>query len=270
MKIRCRALALACVLAASPTVAAAHEFWLEPAATQVPPGGQLQADIRIGQDMTGTVYSFIPKWFKAFDIIEGDVRRPVDSFIGDQPAVNEAAQHTGLAQITYWSEPDYLTYKSLEKFENFATTEGLDGAIAAHRTRGLPESGFEESYIRHAKALIAVGDGRGADSLTGLPHELVAEANPYVAPIGADIPIRLYLNGTPRVNALVSVFRRAPDGVVSVDRVRTDAEGRIKAAADPGFYLIGAVILQEPPDDLATTYGVVWHSIWASLTFSRE
>ena len=269
MAIR-RILALASLLALASPLAAAHEFWLEPLAPRVPEGGKLQADIRIGQDMAGTVYSYIPKWFKAFDIIENGQRRPVDSFIGDRPALNETATGAGLAQIVYRSEPDYLTYKNLEKFASFAANEGLDGALAAHRARGLPESGFEESYVRHAKALIAVGDGAGADSLTGLPHELVAEANPYLTPLGAPIPVRLYFDGVPRPGALVSVFRRAPDGAVTVERLRADGDGRIQTATAPGVYLIGAVLLQEPPEDLAISYGVVWHTVWASLTFARD
>lgn len=269
MAIR-RIFALASVLTLASPVAAAHEFWLEPLAPRIAEGGKLQADIRIGQDMAGTVYSYIPKWFKAFEIIENGQRRPVDSFIGDQPAVNETAHSAGLVQMVYRSEPDFLTYKTLEKFTSFAATEGLDGALEAHRARGLPESGFEESYVRHAKTLIAVGDGAGEDGLTGLPHELVAEANPYLAPAGAPIPIRLYLDGAPRTNALISVFRRTPDGTVSVERLRTDGDGRIQAASAPGFYIVGAVLLQEPPRDLEISFGIAWHTVWASLTFARD
>lgn len=269
MAIR-RIFALATVLALASPFATAHEFWLEPLAPRIAEGGKLQADIRIGQNMAGTVYSYIPKWFKSFEIIENGQRRPVDSFLGDQPALNETARATGLVQVVYHSETDFLTYETLEKFASFAATEGLDGALEAHRARRLPESEFQESYVRHAKALIAVADGVGEDGLTGLPHELVAEANPYLAPIDAPIPFRLYLDGKPRVNALVSVFRRAPNGTVTVERIRTDNDGRIKAAAAPGFYVLGAVLLQEPPQNLVISFGTAWHTVWASLTFARD
>jgi uncharacterized GH25 family protein len=249
---------------------AAHEFWLEPLEPRVAERGALQADIRVGQNMVGTSYSYIPEWFKSFEIIENNVRRPVDSFIGDRPAVNEQATADGLTQIVYRSEPDFLTYKVLDKFVSFAAKEGLDGALEAHRARGLPDSGFKESYVRHAKALIAVGAGAGEDGLTGLPHELVAEENPYLVPGGAPIPIRLYFEGTPRAGALIKVFHRAPDGAVTITRLRTDASGRIETARAPGVYLIGAVLLQMPPDDLAISHGVVWHTVWASLTFGRD
>ena len=265
-----RILAAAFILVLAAQSAAAHEFWLEPLEPRVAERGALQAQIRIGQNMVGTVYSYIPEWFKTFDIIENGTRRPVNSFLGDQPAVNEPATRNGLAQIVYRSEPDFLTYEVLDKFISFAAKEGLDGALEAHRARGLPDRGFKESYVRHAKALIAVGAGAGEDGLTGLPHELVAEENPYLAPSGTPIPIRLYFEGIPRTGALISVFHRAPDGAVTISRPRTDASGRIETGEAPGVYLIGAVLLQEPPDDLVISNGVVWHTVWASLTFGRE
>ncbi len=265
-----RLLAAAFALVLTAPSVAAHEFWLEPLEPRVAERGALQADIRVGQNMVGTSFSYIPEWFKSFEIIENNVRRPVDSFIGDRPAVNEQATADGLAQIVYRSEPDFLTYKVLDKFVSFAAKEGLDGALEAHRARGLPDSGFKESYVRHAKALIAVGAGAGEDGLTGLPHELVAEENPYLVPGGAPIPIRLYFEGTPRAGALIKVFHRAPDGAVTITRLRTDASGRIETARASGVYLIGAVLLQMPPDDLAISHGVVWHTVWASLTFGRD
>jgi cobalt/nickel transport protein len=265
-----RILAAAFILALTVPSAAAHEFWLEPMEPRVTERGALQADVRVGQNMVGTSYSYIPEWFKSFEIIENGVRRPVDSFIGDRPAVNEPATADGLAQIVYRSKPDFLTYKVLGKFVSFATKEGLDGALESHRARGLPDNGFAESYVRHAKALIAVGTGAGEDGLTGLSHELVAEDNPYLAPSGGPISIRLYFEGAPRAGALIKVFHRAPDGAVTIGRLRTDARGRIETGQAPGVYLISAVLLQVPPDDLAASHGVVWHTVWASLTFGRE
>jgi uncharacterized GH25 family protein len=266
----CRILAAAFILALTAQSVAAHEFWLEPMVPRVTERGDLQADVRVGQNMVGTSYSYIPEWFKSFEIIENGVRRPVDSFIGDRPAVNEPATADGLVQILLHSKPDFLTYKVLDKFVSFAAKEGLDGALEAHRARDLPDGGFKESYVRHAKALIAAGTGAGEDGLTGLPHEIVAEDNPYLAPSGGPISIRLYFKGIPRAGALIKVFHRAPDDAVTISRLRTDASGRIETGQAPGVYLIGAVLLQEPPDDLAASHGVVWHTVWASLTFGRE
>ena len=121
-----RILAAAFILVLTVPSAAAHEFWLEPMVPRVAERGALQADVRVGQNMVGTSYSYIPEWFKSFEIIENGVRRPVDSFIGDRPAVNEPATADGLAQIVYRSKPDFLTYKVLDKFVSFAAKEGFD------------------------------------------------------------------------------------------------------------------------------------------------
>ena len=139
-----RILAAAFVLVLTAPSALAHEFWLEPLEPRVAEGGALQVDVRIGQNMVGTAFSYIPEWLKSFDIIENGTRRPVDSFIGDRPAVNESAIEDGLAQIVYHSKLDFLTYKVWGKFKRFAAKEGLDGYISDYVTdQDLP--GYIES-----------------------------------------------------------------------------------------------------------------------------
>ncbi len=247
----------------------AHEFWIEPRAPQVAPGGLVEADVRIGQKLAGTVYGFFPKWFESFEFVTADERRAVGSIIGDEPAVHEAAGAAGLARLIYRSIPDVVRYKTFGKFESFAATEGLDGAGARHRARGLPEADFAEAYVRFAKTLVAVGDGHGADAADGMAYELVAETNPFTSPAGAPIAVLLLADGAPAPGAQVALFRRDPAGAVTVDLLRTDATGHVAAAAAPGFYLLSAVRLLEPPAEMAERMSVVWLTEWASLAFHR-
>lgn len=263
---RTLALMIAGLLATPPAIA--HELWLEPTAPRAAPGAVYEVKIRIGQMLEGPDYSYLPSWFDRFEVIENGVARPVASMVGDLPAVSETADGAGLVTLVFLSNAHSLEYKDFQKFEAFVETEGLDRGVEMHRARGLPESGFVETYVRSAKALIAVGDGEGADAPRGLPFEFVAEANPFSATSG--IPVRLTWKGAPQENVQVSIFRRAPDGVVTVERARTGFDGRIAAPTDPGFYLLSAVRLMEPPPELAKSQRAVWHSVWASLAYWRR
>lgn len=247
----------------------AHELWLEPTSTTTAPGGRLEAEIRIGQMLEGPNYSFLPSWFERFDVISDGAARPVAGFVGDLPAVGETAGGAGLTTLVYLSTPDTLDYETFGKFLDFARKEGLDGAEDRHRARGLPEENFRETYVRSAKALIAVGDGAGDDAPVGLPYEFVVETNPFTTAAGRALQARLLWEGAARPGAQVSVFRRAPDGTVAVERLRTDADGRVRFAAPAGFYLLSAVRLVEPPPKLAREKAAVWHTLWASATFHR-
>lgn len=249
--------------------AAAHEMWLEPTRAAIEPGAVYEIEIRIGQNLSGPDYSYLPNWFDRFQIIEADVARPVDSFIGDLPAVSETAGAAGLLTLVYLSTADIVDYPTLEKFLVFTEKEGLDGAAERHRARSLPDADIRETYVRSAKALVKAGDGAGQDRARGLPFEFVAEANPFTAPPGASIPVRLYWQGDPQANVQVSIFRRDAEEQVTVERVRTDAEGRVQVPGAPGFYLLSAVRLDEPPAKLAADKNADWHTVWAALTYHR-
>lgn len=262
---RIAALIAAGLVTTPPAALHAHELWLEPVTPVIAPGDAYDVQIRVGQMLEGPTYSYLPSWFDRFDVIEDGVARPVASIVGDLPAVSETAGDPGLVTLVYLSTADVLEYKTFQKFEAFVEAEGLDGGVERHRARGLPEAGFVETYIRSAKALIAVGEGAGEDAAHGLPFEFVAEANPFAAT--SKIPVRLLWEGAPQPDVQVSIFRKAPDGAVTLERVRSDAEGRIPAPTAPGFYLLSAVRLMEPPPDLARAHRAVWHSVWASLTY---
>jgi hypothetical protein len=139
--------------------------------------------------------------------------------------------------------------------------EGQDAA------RGLPETGFRETYRRHAKSLIAVGSGAGADRAVGLAIEIVALANPYTDDLSAGLPVLVLLDGEPRRDVQVELFETALDGTVTITLHRTDADGRAVLPVRPGMeVLVDSVVLRRLPNDDPAA-GPVWHSDWASLTF---
>ena len=167
------------------------------------------------------------------------------------------------------SRPAKVTYETLEKFLSFATNKGFPEAEAMHQAEGFTETDFSESYTRYSKALIAVGDGAGADFRTGLETEIVALANPYVDPLGGVMPVQVFYGDDVRADAQVELFEKAPDGTVEITLLRTDADGIVQLPVQPGHaYMADAVVLRLPDPELAEQQGVIWESLWAELNFA--
>lgn len=250
----------------APASLAAHEFWIEPQVFAVDPGAPLVADLLVGEKLDGATYSFVPPNFTRFDILLGSAVLPVEGRAGDKPALNMAVESEGLAVAVHVSRDYKLTYDSWEKFEIFCKHKDFAWVLARHDARGLPRDTVRERYSRHAKSLIALGDGKGADREAGLVTEIVALANPYTDDLSQGLPVRVLYHGKPRANAQVEVFARNAGGAVSVETNRTDADGRAMIDVLPGhFYLVDSVVMREL--DVTAPTDPAWESLWASLTF---
>ncbi|MFA8387724.1 MAG: DUF4198 domain-containing protein [Pelagibaca sp.] len=256
-------LALACL----PVSLSAHEFWIDPVEYSVASDGTLVATLRVGENFAGAEQPYLDRSFERFDMQCAGRLAPVPGRAGDRPALNVAAPRDGLCVIIHQTTDYLLTYNEWQKFVDFVEHKDFDGVLAQHAARGLPESGFVELYSRHAKSLIAVGDGAGRDAKVGLLTEIVAEANPYTDNMAGGLPIRVLYNGAPRADAQVELFARPPSGRVKVTLHRTDANGRVILPVQPGYaYLADAVVLR--PLEPRAENDPVWESLWASLTFA--
>lgn len=247
-----------------PTVAAAHEYWIEPLFHRVAAGEAIVANLRLGEQFKGDLYPFIPQKSLGTWLVDGDGARPWGSRIGDIPAFRETPARPGLHVLAYYSTASRLHYGDPGKFRSFLENEGLAWVLEEHRQRGFAEIGFDEAFSRCAKALVQVGDGSaGSDAAIGLPLELIANANPYALEAGAPVlPVTLLWQGAPLADAQITVFRDL-DGVAET-KVRTTPDGTADIPLGPGGkFLLNAVHMipwDERPLD-------AWHSYWASLTF---
>ncbi|MEM1077920.1 MAG: DUF4198 domain-containing protein [Pseudomonadota bacterium] len=243
-----------------------HEFWISPEAYQIPPGGQIIAELRVGEKLKGAGYPFIPARTERFEILQGDQKIETGAQIGDRPALNREMPAPGLAIVIHETADNRLTYREWKKFVAFTDHKDFAWAQEAHQTRGLPETGFVETYRRYGKSLVAVGNGNGADMAVGLETEIVALANPYTDDLTGGLPVRVLHLGAPRQDVQVEFFARAPDGTVTVSLHRTDEAGVAVLPMSPGTeYLVDAVIIEalDPTEERDP----VWHTLWASLTF---
>lgn len=223
------------------------------------------ADLRNGQKFTGNKLVYFARRTQRFDIVQGDQVTPYKGRMGDLPAFQLDQIGDGLLVIGHETVPETLTYETWEKFQAFVAHKGFTDIIQRHQARGLSEQDFTETYSRHAKALIAIGDGIGADSLLGMETEFVALANPYTDDLSLGLPIQLFYQDKPRANTQVEVFERAPDGTVSIFLRHTDTQGYARIPVKARHtYLLDAVVMRPAP----IAEGPVWQSLWAALTFA--
>ncbi|APG46925.1 DUF4198 domain-containing protein [Phaeobacter porticola] len=253
--------------------ALSHEFWISPEEYQVKLGTSVQADLRNGQNFSGARLPYFDNRIARFEVSDGSSLRPYSGRMGDMPALQLDPPTAGLLIVVHETQPDQLTYDNWEDFAKFAAHKDFANIESRHTARNLPREGFVERYTRHAKSLIAVGAGMGADRATGLLTEFVALANPYTDDLSQGLPVQLLFKGQPRVDAQIEVFDRNPAGEVATILTRTDADGRAAIAVTSGHtYLLDAVVLEplKPAADSATKAKPipVWQTHWAALTFA--
>ncbi len=258
----------ALVLAAQPGFG--HEFWIDPDSYFTEPGAPVTAHLRNGENFEGIALAWFENRFTRFEVAVGDAVTPVTGRTGDTPALATTAPAAdGLMIVLHETAPSRLTYTSWDKFLTFAAHKDFPDAAADHAAAGWPKEGFRESYTRHAKSLIAIGSGQGADRAFGLATEFIALSNPYESGFDGEMRVRLFYGGRPRADAQVEVFARAPDGAVTVRLFRTDETGQASVPVLPGHsYLFDAVVLRPSAEAGTAERAPVWETLWAALTFS--
>jgi uncharacterized protein DUF4198 len=249
---------------------ASHEFWIEPDQYQVPIGGTLQADFKNGQNFRGTTLGFFDRRSETYALIANDKRTELMPRAGDRPALNVPAPLADtLAVVIHETAPSTLTYKEWAKFLKFAEHKDFQSAAMDHAAAGWPMEGFKERYTRHAKSLIAVGSGAGADASTGMQTEFVALSNPYAPGFDGQMRVRVLYQGAVRPDAQVEVFDRARSGDVTVTLYRTNAQGEAVIPVSSGHsYIFDAVVLRPAADMVDPKTDPVWETLWAALTFA--
>lgn len=243
------------------------EFWIAPERYQIGPDEPVVANLRTGRRFEGENMGFAAAGLHRFELLLGEHHLPIEGRSGDIPAVDQPVAEEGLVQIVHESSGPVVVWTDWTDFTAFVNIRNFPWAIEDHHDRGLPEAGFRQGALRFAKALIAVGNGAGKDGAVGLEAEIVALVNPYTDDLSQGIPLLVLYQGKPLKNARITVQCRDASGIVTRRVQRTDMEGRLKAAAQPGTeYLIDAVVLR-PLTGSSKANSPVWEALWASLTF---
>ena len=242
-----------------------HEMWLDTTTFRQAVGNEFQISLKNGQMFEGIELSYFKNRFSEFYYINDDQKFNIESRMGDTPVAVLSSNSNGLITGVYVSTKSTITYKSMDKFADFATEKGENWAIETHFASKFPETNFREDYYRFSKILIGVGDAKGEDQSMGLKHELIALTNPYITSSSDEFSVQLLFNGQPQKNKKITIFERKIDKTVGVRTAFTDSNGISKFTVTQGNkYLVDNVILElnnQPQND------TFWTSYWAALTF---
>lgn len=247
----------------------AHEFWIEPDLYQVAAGDTIVANLRNGEEFDGYGQPYVESTTNRFDMLLDGVATPIEARVGDNPAINLATEESGLAILVHEKKATTLRYARWEKFQKFADHKAFDNIKQRHQSRGLPETDFKEAYSRYSKSLLAIGNGVGGDQQVNLEVELVALSNPYTDDVANGLNVAAFYQGKPVPDVQIELFEKDQAGKVTITLLKTDNKGQVLLSVKPQrSYLADMVILREPSPEVAKQLGVVWETLWASLTFS--
>ncbi len=260
---------LAFILGLMAAPVGAHEFWIEPLEYEIGANVNLRGHIVNGQDFAGSKLPFIPQRFTHFvNYVDGQ-GQTVDGRVGDLPALDIAPVAEGLNVVAYQSKFSTVDYATWEKFQKFVDHKDFGDVLTRHLARGLPQMSFTEIYTRFSKTLIGVGTAAGADSRIGMETEIVALTNPYVDDLTNGMRVQVFYQGHVRADAQVEIFEKSPFGAVAITTLRTNKDGVATFRVKSGHsYMVDAVVLREPAQDLTAQSGAVWETLWANLTFA--
>lgn len=255
----------------APSIAIAHDFWIQPQRFWLLPGQSTSLAILVGHGPARQ------HWVLRLNRVVGLISVGPDGRRSDHSGALRQGTYAPDAELKFakpgthvvaFENTASLNSLPAERFNEYIMAEGLVPAIEFRRRTGATDQPGREIYSRRAKALVQVGRpaGQGPDQVTrpiGLALELVPEINPYRSGGANAFPVRVYYRGRPLAGAFVKLTNLDADEK-PVETHTTNGSGR--------------AIFQRPRSG-AWQFNVVWtrplsrnpdadfETIFSSLTF---
>lgn len=265
MKVRRTLPALAALLATA-LPAAAHDFWIQPAAFRLSVPGVAPMTFQIGHGAAREAWSVKPARVVQFHSVSATGALDLRPIVRDGDAPMRTPLPAGRQLIVFESNPIPNTLPA-ERFNAYLEEEGLTPAIELRRRTRAADSPGREIYSRRAKSLVQVGAVRGAQPHVtrpvGLTLEIVPERDPYTLRRGEALPVRVWYQGQPLAGALVKLTDLGADErPLAVQR--TDANGRASFRPTPDRDWLLNVVWTRP---LAGDNRADFDTVFSSLSF---
>ena len=251
-------------LCAMATAASGHEFWLNLSKFNAQPGEVVQIQTMVGDGFPGESRPRDPTKLMKFELLDSAGSIAIMGMDGADPAGIVRAQTAGTYTVGYHSKPTRVVLVG-DKFEQYLKEEGLDNAAAARKEAGKQAEDGRERFSRCAKAILSVGDDRGAgfDKVLGYPIELCADSHPALLKLDEEMSFTVLADSKPAANVLVKAVNK--DDPTRTLSARSDENGKVKFKLDKaGMWRLNAVKIA-PVSEKASDCD--WESHWASLTF---
>lgn len=287
-------LAIHCVLL-EPQLALAHEYWIAPTKTSWQTGQMFHADIRNGENFTGTAYPFNPAALHSGGLVSDTARRPLSGRPGDYPAIQLKLGEPGLHLMLLETTARTLEHDTPAAFKAFLDYHALTQVVdqyesvnhARHKHEQLDdqhasqtENAATERYYRFVKSLFHVHEKQ--DRKTKPPFLVSLEKHkdsPALDTQGQlfelsistahstteELSLLLEFRDRPMKHRQVEIlFKDASTQTVTRKVKNTDENGLATfRVSESGDYLFNSVWITP-----SAQTDVDWTSYWASLTLS--
>lgn len=243
--------------------ALAHDTWIAPTTFTSPPGVVVRLDLTSGMAFPRPETPVkLPRVAGASWRLGGEAGDILDRQMSDSSQVlRHVFSRAGVATIRVDLHPREIELSDknvAEYFEEIHAGADIRSAWAGLAGR-VP---WKETYTKHAKTFVLIGEGPGDDSWkvgVGAPVELVPGASPCQAVVGRVMPVTLLMNAEPLAGQPVGLLVEGDSTRVFHE---TDAAGRATfALTRPGRVMLFTVRLRL---DRAT---MTWTSDFCTLTF---
>lgn len=241
----------------------AHDFWLEAHPFYTETNKTVELSVHVGNEFIGESLPNIVNWYTDFSLYQASSKTEIEGELGRDPAGYFNPEQKGTYAIGYESVFHYVEIDS-DTFKKYLNEEGLDNALKYRQQHKQQKEEAKENYIRHAKALVQVGDEFEIDHSQlklGYELEIIPLDNPYKKRINDTLEIQVLYKNKPIKGILLAAFSKVhPE---KIQQLRTDQNGKVTISLNQtGPWLLKAVKI------LKIEKGEVdWQSHWASLTF---
>jgi uncharacterized GH25 family protein len=257
-----RRAALALFLAASAAPAPAHDTWIGPPIGPARPGAAIRLDLTSGGAFPQL--DFAPEASRVARAFVGLAGKTVSAKTPKRRKhgleFSLPLTRPGIASVAVSLKPRDLELAPEKIHEYLEEIGALETAGATWAGQPEPKS-WHETYSKHAKTFVRVGDPSGDDSWglpAGLPLEIVPERDPTLLAAGDQLPVRVLKNGAP-LPGFVLAAGHDPKNPRTLKT--TDAGGRAAFVLDrPGPWLLSGTDLRWKSDT------ATWESDFTTLT----
>lgn len=253
------------LLAASAALAFAHDTWLLPSSLRVQAGQTVTLHLTSGETFPVDDLTIDPARVTRALVRMRGTNTPLTGATSAKAALQYAWKptRTGVAVIGIELAPKLLTLAPDKIEEYFADINANAETRAAWKAIASPKQ-WRESYSKHAKTYVRVGDG-GADTSwkrpLGFALELVPLSDPTAVAPGGSLRVRAMRNGAPLAGLEVGL--QGP-GITGTQFHTTDRQGDVTLVFPrEGLWLVNGTSLRR-----TTKAGLEWESDFATMTLA--
>ncbi len=246
----------------------AHDHWVAPASFHAAAGERIDLRLCVGHPSQFEEQIRDPRRIVRFDAVRFDALGPkgtkaVPGVDGKSPAGIFRTQDTGLHWLVFQSNYAFVEIEPA-KYAQYLKDEGLEEIQGERERRDESALPGRDSYARFDKALVCIGDApaSGFERALGMPIELVPETNPFTWTSGAELVLRLELDGKPRAGQQVKLMHLTAPFTILL--ARTDEQGRVRFQPEETGGWVASTVYQRRASAEQKLEGD-WEGLWASL-----